>query len=218
MNNNKLIIDACDIDLLANKIKTKKQLYDKISYPNEFALAITSPITINGDDYIEGNTSFFINSEIQNLKNYVFAGFSNLYAISCQNCLTIGANAFSDCTNLRYISFPECRYIDESAFTRVGALSSVYFQKCSEIGSGAFSRAANIQIASFPSCEKINNYAFYHAAAKLSLYLMGSSVATLAGSYAFEWTSFNVYVPSSLVNTYKAATNWATYAARIVGI
>jgi hypothetical protein len=38
------------------------------------------------------------------------------------------------------------------------------------------------------------------------------SVSTLTGSFG------SIYVPASLVDAYKSATNWATYADRITAI
>jgi hypothetical protein len=38
------------------------------------------------------------------------------------------------------------------------------------------------------------------------------SVSTLTGSFG------SIYVPASLVDAYKSATNWATYANRITAI
>jgi len=55
-----------------------------------------------------------------------------------------------------------------------------------------------------------------------------SSVATLAQANAFASTPMSestytgsfgsIYVPASLVDAYKTATNWATYADRITSI
>jgi hypothetical protein len=49
---------------------------------------------------------------------------------------------------------------------------------------------------------------------------MGSSLCSLANSMAFENTGIwsnkgSIYVPSSLVASYKAATNWVFFSNRI---
>ena len=44
-------------------------------------------------------------------------------------------------------------------------------------------------------------------------------MASLTGTNAFQGASNAIiYVPDALVNDYKAATNWSTYADRIKGI
>jgi len=60
------------------------------------------------------------------------------------------------------------------------------------------------------------------------LQLGASSVATLNHVNAFYSTPMSlssytgsfgsIYVPASLVNAYKSATNWATYSSRITAI
>lgn len=61
----------------------------------------------------------------------------------------------------------------------------------------------------------------------MSLYLPGSSIPTLASTTVFANMPMSVsvnnvygsiYVPSTMVDSYKAATVWKTYAARIVAI
>ena len=49
---------------------------------------------------------------------------------------------------------------------------------------------------------------------------MNSVKTNLNGSYAFYNTStaLSIYVPTSLVNTYKTATNWTYISSRIIGI
>ena len=57
---------------------------------------------------------------------------------------------------------------------------------------------------------------------------MSTTMTTLQNTNAFINTPISnstylgyygsIYVPSSLVDTYKSATNWATYSDRIVGI
>ena len=62
-----------------------------------------------------------------------------------------------------------------------------------------------------------------------SLYLMGSVRCSITISSIFIGTPFNVssylsgeygsiYVPASLLNSYKTATNWSRYSSRFVGV
>lgn len=61
----------------------------------------------------------------------------------------------------------------------------------------------------------------------MSIYLPGSSVVSLPTSTTFanmpvtvsvDGLYGSIYVPASLLTSYKAATNWATVSARIVAI
>ena len=65
--------------------------------------------------------------------------------------------------------------------------------------------------------------AFYGCTALASLTLRNTEVVTLAGATAFTNTPIAsgtgyIYVPSDLVDSYKAATNWSTYADQIIAI
>jgi len=62
----------------------------------------------------------------------------------------------------------------------------------------------------------------------MSLYLLGSSIVALSSINAFKSTPIesdlytgtygSIYVPNNLSDAYRTATNWVTYADRIVGV
>ena len=61
----------------------------------------------------------------------------------------------------------------------------------------------------------IGSSAFYYCLALTSLVIQSPTVMTLPGVSAFTNTTCDIYVPDTLVATYKTATNWSTLAARI---
>ena len=88
------------------------------------------------------------------------------------------------------------------------------------IGSYAFVDFSRLTSVSFPAATKIGGYAFQYCSRLTTLYLTGSSLCSLAASTAFTGTGIwsnkgYIYVPSSLVASYKAATNWAFFSNRI---
>ena len=123
---------------------------------------------------------------------------------------------------------------EESAKDRVVALldrtiSSVEASNISFVGDFAFAYLSALTTASFPACTTIETWAFSKCTNLISLYLTGSSVVSLAastvfsstpiGGYSAEAETFgSVYVPSSLLTSYKAATNWSIISSRFVGI
>ena len=70
----------------------------------------------------------------------------------------------------------------------------------------------------------IGTYAFYSCSALVTVILRYTdAVCTLAGTNAFTSTPIAsgtgyIYVPSALIDSYKAATNWSTYADQIRAI
>ena len=114
---------------------------------------------------------------------------------------SIGKAAFYGCYSLASITIPDgVTSIDSSAFRNCYSLASI------TIPDGVTS----IDSYAFQSCAGVAFYDFSnHTAAP-----------TLANTNAFEGIAADceIRVPSSLVNEWKAATNWSTYADHIVGV
>ena len=136
---------------------------------------------------------------------------------------TIGSSAFYYFTSLTSVSFPECTSIGSNAFYYCSNLTSVSFPKCIGIGNSAFRYCSNLTSVSFPKCTSIGSQAFCHCYRLESLYLTGSSICKLSASVAFSSTPYAgyssyfsgtpyIYVPSSLLASYKSATNWAYFS------
>lgn len=160
--------------------------------------------------------------------NSAFYGCRSLTTVSFPNCISIGSGVFYNCNLLTTINFPNCTYISYSAFAYCSSLTAADFPKCTSIGSYAFAYCRSLTVVSFPSCTSIGISAFRSCYNLISLYLTGSSIPTL-GSSAFYSTPLDaysasagqygsIYVPSSLYNSYKTATNWSAYSSRFVSI
>ena len=113
------------------------------------------------------------------------------------------------------------------AFQGCTGLLSVNLPVGSSIGPSAFYGCSNLSYVSIGSLSSISTSAFYNCQKLASLYIGGSYVANLAAVGAFANTPFSnstyiggwgsIYVPSSLLSSYKAKTNWISYSARLVG-
>ena len=112
-----------------------------------------------------------------------------------------------ECTKLTSLSLPKCEIVYHAAFLSCTSLATVFLPKCSTIYSNAF-----------PGCVRLTK-----------LYLTNSSVAKLSNSSAFNSTPIggysatagkfgSIYVPSSLLASYKAATNWTYFSSRFVAV
>lgn len=88
------------------------------------------------------------------------------------------------------------------------------------IGNFAFYQCASLTTADFPAVTSIGSNAFGSCTNLTALILRNTQqVATLNSTNAFQ-NSNNciIYVPDALVEDYKAASNWSTYASRIKGL
>lgn len=221
------IIVAGDVNLVANNIKSGVSIFgvagnyegsNEVDYSTE-------------DGIVNRTISVYANDRIASIGSYAFYYYSKLTSVSFPVCSYIGSYAFNGCTSLASVKFPVCSYIGSYAFNRCTTLSSVSVPSCSYIGVAAFQNCASltsIEIGN-PIISTCVIYASAFASCKVltKLTLRYSFVATLSNINAFTSTPMSlstltssfgsIYVLASLVDSYKAATNWATYADRIVG-
>ena len=119
--------------------------------------------------------------------------------------------------------------IGSSVFYGCGSLTTASFPVATSIGSSAFCYCYSLTTVSFPKVTTIGGYAFNRCYNLKSLYLTGSSLCKLSNSNAFTSTPIggystsagtygSIYVPASLLNSYKTATNWTYFSSRFVGI
>ena len=140
-----------------------------------------------------------------------------LYATS------VGYKAFYGCQELSQVSLPMCSYIGDYAFYQCTSLSQLSLPVCSSIGTYTFYFCTHLSQLSLPVCSSIGTYAFGFCTL-LSIITLGySSVCSLAVSDAFNYTPIasgkgSIYVPTSLVDSYKSATIWSYFSTQIFPI
>ena len=143
-------------------------------------------------------------------------------------CTSIGNYAFYECSNFTSVNFPECTTIGNSTFAYCSSLTSVSFPVCTSVGENAFLYCSSLTSVSFPKYTIIGSSAFRYCYRLSQVYLMNSSVCTLSNSNAFTSTPYTgyknhfagtpyIYVPTSLVASYKSATNWVYFSSYISG-
>ena len=87
------------------------------------------------------------------------------------------------------------------------------------IGDYAFNSCSKLTTADFPAVTSIGGYAFKGCSKLMALILRSETMARLISTTAFTNTPIAsgtgyIYVPSSLIDSYKTASNWSTYAAQ----
>lgn len=187
----------------------------------------------------------YTNERVTLVRDYIFNGFSNLQAVNIPNVETVGIYAFNGCSNLTEIDLPKCTAIGSSSFQACKALTKVNAPLLRTIGSYAFSNALKLFDVNVPLVTNIERQGFYYCTAleKLDFSLLDTidlysftnsrklntviirtpSVCSLQNINAFNNTLIAsgtgyVYVPSELIDSYKSATNWSTYAAQFRAI
>lgn len=207
------------------------------SYTNSDLAAIPSGALCYFDNVTSVN--FPMVSEVGDMGMYLCP---SLISASLPNCRQVGTSAFANCYNLTTLYIPQCRTADMYAFAWTGlktltawnlttagyyafggcSLSSVNLYLYTVPGY-AFAYCYSLAKASFPYASSISSSAFIKCSRLSQLYLKSSKVCTLANSNAFSSTPFvgystyfsgtpYIYVPSSLIASYQAATNWSYFS------
>lgn len=184
------LTNTTDLTAVADAIRVKGGTSAALVYPEGFVSAINAITTGGGQD--ESAEAALISDVGTNFP----AAYKNTVATKIRNA------CFNSYTKLVSVEFP--------AVTSVGVQA---FQNCTSLKKADFSVLTNISIWAFNVCSALE-----------ALIIRTNSVCTLAGTNAFANNSGilagtgYVYVPSALVDSYKSATNWSTYADQIRAI
>lgn len=133
--------------------------------------------------------------------SYFCRNASALLGVAAPRTFTFGSGAFMDCYALRYLVVPDGTTSITLTFVRSAyGASSVFFPPS----------VNNISANAFASCTNVLLFDFSRH----------TSVPSLANVSAFTGINANceIRVPSSLYDDWIIASNWATYAANIVGV
>ena len=158
-----------------------------------------------------------------------FESCANITEVNLPLCTSLGMSAFAYCKKLTNINLPVCTSIANYAFRNCSTLTNVELPMCLTLQSAAFSTCYELITVSLSTITSIAAGVFSKCYNLISLYLMSPSVCTLNNSNAFTSTPIggystsakrygSIFVPASLVDAYKTATNWTYFANRFVGI
>ena len=217
-----------------------------IQYPYIFMGKIGSSIDIyhypkrikkveigNGVTYVASNAfrnassveAVKISQSVAEIQNLAFAGCQSLKSINIPNSVTkLSANAFAECKSISAITLPNI----------ITTIESRLFQYCTNlmfvdipdgvttINGEAFYGCESLATIDIPaSVTTIAGKVFYNCRALKAVdFTKHTAVPTLSGTNAFYNTPSDceIRVPSALADEWKAATNWATDANKIVGV
>jgi hypothetical protein len=187
-----------------------------------------------------------VESNVETIGNYAFSNCSKLKEVNLNKAKICNNSAFQNCSSLKTISLPELTFIGNNAFVgcnilqncnfpkvaEVGtlsfrycaALSSIYLPSATIIDSQAFQNCNNLTTVRIDKKTTINNLSFGQSAKFETLILTNTDgVSTLSNTTAFTGTKIAsgtgyIYVPQSLIEAYKVATNWSTFATQFRAI
>ena len=161
--------------------------------------------------------------KLKNNATYAFHNCRSLKHISIgMSGTTIPSNAFGNCYDLLDYTIPSTvTEIGDSAFSNCYKLSAITLPSgLTTIGASAFVSCYSLTSITIPaSVSSIKNSAFNATRSMQEIHLLPTTPPTLANSNAFSGlpSTCVIYVPSASLNAYKTASNWSTYASKMVG-
>ena len=123
---------------------------------------------------------------------------TQITGLSCAKVTSVGSEGLRDCSQLTTINLP----------------------KCETLAGYSIGICPKLTTADFGSLKSIAAYSFYNDTLLTAVFIRSDSLCSLANVNAFTGTPIAsgtgyIYVPDALLNTYKTATNWSTYANQI---
>lgn len=152
---------------------------------------------------------------------HAFNGCSNLTTAKLSAATTTGVYAFGSCSQLVTVELPEVAVIGNYTFSSCFAVESLTLPKATSIGSGALSSCSKLKSLDIGEPCYFDKYVFgNNSVYGFKALILRSKTISTAASLAFANCPINsgtgyIYVPAALVDSYKAASGWSTYAANI---
>ena len=190
---------------------------------------------------INQTLSEFNDDKITKIRKYCFYSNKSIQKINLPNVTSVGESAFNSCSELIEVDFPfvktgnqsilnSCPNLITANLPSATYMSAYGFQNCTNLKNVDLSSATILEDSVFygcsslieldlPNIERIANAVFNGCSSLKTLIIRTSTLCTLANTNSFTNTPISsgtgyIYVPRALIDSYKSATNWSTYAAQ----
>ena len=203
----------------------------KYAFSNCYSLAsITIPTgvaSIGNDTFSNcySLASITIPDGVTSISNYAFNGCRSLASIAIPDGVTsIGNSDFNGCYSLASITIPgSVTSIGNSTFSNCYSLASItILDGVTSIGPSAFSNCYSLASITIPDgVTSISNNAFSNCyGMRYYDFSECTSIPALSNTNAFSNipSDCQMLIPSALYDRWKSATNWTTYASRMVSV
>lgn len=180
------------------------------------------------DSIINRTITEFKDNQLTKVGSGAFYGCTALIEVNLPNVCSsngdsLGTSAFEGCTALQSVNLPS---YDRAAsamtyqFRNCKALERIILPSLLSTSLGMFMNCTMLATVDLPCCTYLGGNVFAGCSALTALILRSTSVCSLANTNnaiantpIAKGTGY-VYVPRALVDSYKVATNWSTYATQ----
>ena len=185
-----------------------------------------SPITVDiipssdtSGDLMHGTldgTITEIDSHVTKVIGYACRGITTLTTVRLPNATSIGTYAFYECSGLTTVEAGLVTSLGTYAFYKCSALTSVNFPYATSVPSSCFYQCTKLAKLDLGAAKSIGSSGLAYCTALKTIILRRSDAICTLNSSGFSGVSSlkaSIYVPAALIEDYKAASNWSTYAS-----
>lgn len=179
------------------------------------------------DSIIDRTITEFKDNVITKVSPRVFQLCTALVEIDLPKATELGDFAFSNCKNLSRVNFPEVVKVGTNIFEGTHLVKLRMPSLTSAVGGMAQSFRAMKQLATIdlPIITSISGYAFYQCFELKNVILRNDSQLVIISDNAFMTyvtdkynPNIRIFVPRSMLEDYKVATNWVEYANQLFAL
>ena len=223
----KVDADQLDTDLtsVADAIREKAGTTEELAFPGGFVSALDG--LVDNETYFaqvfNGEIAELKNSKITKLTSDLCRNNQNLTVVDLPNVTSIGSSNFNNCKALSQVNFPKLKTMGASNF-EVAAFEEIILPELETItGWGYNFCGCRVERIYLPKLKNLTLAEFSGCASLVTVVLGAETVCEMPNVNVFNQTPVQkgtgfVYVPRALVDSYKSATNWSTYASQIRAI
>ena len=180
-----------------------------------------------GDDVVfasivDRSITEYADDLLTSLGEDAFNSCKKLTSVNLPALTSVGYSAFSNCSALVDVNLPLVKNTLYMAFDGCKSLANITLPSCPKLDYIAFRGCTSLATVDLHVTNELWGNPFQHCTSLDKLVLRNNAVCSL-NSPAFEDTPIEagsgyIFVPASLVDSYKTATNWSAYANQIRAI
>ena len=162
--------------------------------------------------YTEDSKGNLVAKTQRNLAEYSPSTSESLKKYQNKYATAVKTDGFSDCTRLTSVDIPNATSVGDSAFSDCSALTSVDIPNATSVGDSAFFNCTALRTIDLPNVTSISVEAFVNCYIR-EIFLRSKTMCTCVGDPDIA-SSATIYVPESLIDSYKTATYWSRYSGQ----
>lgn len=170
------------------------------------------------DSIIDRSITEFKDDRITKIGDHAFHMCNGLTTVDLPNVTGTGYYSFAGCGALVNVNLPLATVIHQYCFQACNSLRKITIVSAIDINNAAFLNSESLQSVDTSAAKNIQSVSFSNCSSLISLILRNeAAVCKMTSTNGLNNTPIEsgtgyIYVPRALVDSYKTATNWSTYA------